>query len=233
MCVCGDDNCDIPFGYCHCRCGEKTDFVKHTYSRRNFVKGNPWRFIAGHQRVVRPKLIDAVPFKIDGVYCRLISLTRGQYAIVDAIDYEWLMQWKWFAMYSKPANAFYAARTRVVSTGETKKRKHTFMHCEICEKHNGAIIEADHIDPINSLDNRSKNLRSANRSQNMQNIRTPKSNKSGYKGVYWHKSNNCWAACIFHDGKKLHLGSFNDPAVAHTAYCITAGKLFGEFARYS
>lgn len=40
---------DIAYGLCHCGCGRKTNPCTETNSRRNFVKGEPHRFLRGHQ----------------------------------------------------------------------------------------------------------------------------------------------------------------------------------------
>jgi hypothetical protein len=40
---------------------------------------------------------------------RQIPLTKGYYAIVDAENYEWLMQWKWHALAGK--HTFYVRST--------------------------------------------------------------------------------------------------------------------------
>lgn len=43
----------IPYGFCHCGCGQKTNLAKQ--SRYGYIKGEPVRFIHGHQgRVFRP-----------------------------------------------------------------------------------------------------------------------------------------------------------------------------------
>ena len=39
---------DIPYGYCHCGCGERTTIAKANDPRDNVVKGQPVRFIRGH-----------------------------------------------------------------------------------------------------------------------------------------------------------------------------------------
>lgn len=39
---------EIPYGYCHCGCGEKTSIAKKTESRYGWIKGQPKRFVKGH-----------------------------------------------------------------------------------------------------------------------------------------------------------------------------------------
>lgn len=39
----------IPYGYCHCGCGEKTSIAESNNAPRNMVKGQPLRFIRYHQ----------------------------------------------------------------------------------------------------------------------------------------------------------------------------------------
>lgn len=42
----------VPYGYCHCGCGQKTKIVKSAASARPYlVKGEPRKFVAGHNRV--------------------------------------------------------------------------------------------------------------------------------------------------------------------------------------
>lgn len=38
----------IPFGFCHCDCGEKTSLIPKTVKARGLVKGQPYRFLPGH-----------------------------------------------------------------------------------------------------------------------------------------------------------------------------------------
>ena len=95
---------------------------------------------------------------------------------------------------------------------------------------NDDIPEGLQIDHINNIktDNRIENLRTATNSQNMYNRLKHKDNTSGFKGVYYCKNTNKWAAQI----NKIHLGYFNKPELASTAYNIAANKLHGEFAKY-
>jgi hypothetical protein len=87
--------------------------------------------------------------------------------------------------------------------------------------------EIDHVNR-NGLDNRrGANLRISTRSQNTANgrIRRP----GQYRGVY--RAGRKWRAAISgYPGKLEYLGSFDDPAVAATAYDVAAHARFGEFA---
>lgn len=93
-------------------------------------------------------------------------------------------------------------------------------------------IPSCQIDHINGdrADNRFCNLREANNGQNQQNARLKKTNKSGYRGVYWNTSNKAWVACICIDRTSKYLGSFADPKEAHEAW-IKAAEYRGEFRR--
>ena len=75
------------------------------------------------------------------------------------------------------------------------------------------------IDHLNGVrhDNRFNNLREVTRQANAQNVRSAQiNNKTGYLGVCEHGSS--WRAQIKINGKRLILGSFPSPALAHAAY---------------
>jgi hypothetical protein len=91
----------------------------------------------------------------------------------------------------------------------------------------GAI---DHINCVKD-DNRLANLRVATTAQNRANARKSSNNTSGFKGVVWHRKMCRWMAGIKVNGRSLHLGYFDCPAEAHTAYVKAAKEHFGEFAR--
>ena len=38
----------IPYGYCHCRCGQKTTVSDTTNTRDGWVKGQPKKYVSGH-----------------------------------------------------------------------------------------------------------------------------------------------------------------------------------------
>lgn len=45
-----DEGVGIRMGYCHCGCGQKTNIAKLTNRKAGQFKGEPQRFILGHQR---------------------------------------------------------------------------------------------------------------------------------------------------------------------------------------
>ena len=71
----------------------------------------------------------------------------------------------------------------------------------------------DHIDG-NRQNNQVTNLRYATISENNRNrLKSIKSTTSRYKGVYWSKENSKWRARIEVNGKKIHLGYFDNEPV--------------------
>lgn len=161
-----------------------------------------------------------------------ITLTRGQVALVDPIDSD-LAQFKWNAgraFVKGKYYGFYAVRAMPIGV----KPRSQSLHRVVMERVIGRPLTSnefvDHING-NSLDDTRANLRIATRSQNAFNSRRPITNKSGYKGVYWHKDNKIWAAKIKVNQKLIHLGYFHDPEEAHAAYLAAAQKYAGEFAR--
>jgi hypothetical protein len=90
----------------------------------------------------------------------------------------------------------------------------------------------DYIDHENRVpgDNRIKNLRAATSSQNQHNLAASSHNKSGFKGVSWHKATRKWRATIFVNWKQTYLGLFATAEEAYAAYCKAAAELHGDFA---
>lgn len=90
--------------------------------------------------------------------------------------------------------------------------------------------DIDHIDNLRD-NNKISNLREATRQQNIRNSRLRSSTRSGFKGVTFEKRTGRWNARIFFNGKQISLGTFSTAEEAHQAYCISAEKNFGQFAR--
>lgn len=51
---------------------------------------------------------------------RLIALTRGQVAMVDRSDYDWLNQWPWYAIWNSVTKSYYAYRDEITANGKKK-----------------------------------------------------------------------------------------------------------------
>ncbi len=90
----------------------------------------------------------------------------------------------------------------------------------------------DHING-NTLDNRACNLREATHAQNMWNKRVGRNNKSGIKGVHWHKLVGKWVASIKRDGKTIVAGYYQDLSVAADAVAKLREQFHGDFARHA
>ena len=90
--------------------------------------------------------------------------------------------------------------------------------------------KVDHING-NTLDNRFDNLRLGTQADNCKNRKENKNNKSGFKGVSWHKKKKRWRAQIRVNNKRIHLGYFNNKFYAAVVYARAAKKYFGEWRR--
>lgn len=138
-----------------------------------------------------------------------IPLTRGQFAIVDEADYDWLNQWNWYA--EKAPHTFYALRTVRIDG----KKKSIRMHRLIMNT--PADMETDHIDG-EGLNNRRYNLRNATHQDNMINCARWKSGTSKYRGVSWHITEKKWYAQITVNYKNIYIGCFDTEIEARDAY---------------
>ena len=56
---------------------------------------------------------------------------------------------------------------------------------------------------------------------------------SEFCGVSWHKASGKWEAQVKYQGKKHHLGYFDDEAAAARAYDAKAATLHGTSAKFN
>ncbi len=156
-----------------------------------------------------------------------IELTQNQFAIVDDGDYEWLSQFKWCASWSKGTKSYYAVRKIPLQDG---RRTIEQMHRRIMGLRYG---DKNHVDHINgdTLDNRKENLRICTHKENSRNRKGLYSNNtSGVSGVYWNKRDQKWYAQAYNnDGKRKHLGYFNNKLDAEMVVLEYKFKNYGEY----
>lgn len=90
--------------------------------------------------------------------------------------------------------------------------------------------QIDHVNG-NKSDNRIENLREVTQNQNMWNRGRLCNNKTGYKGVSKVRSSGRYKAQIKHFGRVICIGTFETPEEAYVAYCDSARRLHGEYAK--
>jgi hypothetical protein len=86
----------------------------------------------------------------------------------------------------------------------------------------------DHIDN-DRLNNNIDNLRWCTNQENSCNRQLTSKNTSGYKGVNFYKTYNCWRAEIKLNGKSHHIGYYQNIEDAVKARCEYAIKTHGTF----
>ncbi len=142
-----------------------------------------------------------------------IPLGGGQYAYVDAADWEWLSRWAWHL------DGGYAVRN--------EKGRAILMHREIVKPRKGQVV--DHLNR-NKLDNTRLNLRPCRPDENARNRAKRVASISQYKGVGYRGRNKQWYAEISVAGEHIWLGFCESEIEAARTYDLAAVQHFGEFA---
>jgi hypothetical protein len=90
--------------------------------------------------------------------------------------------------------------------------------------------EIDHIDG-NKLNNKIENLRAVKKNQNQWNSKIRIDNKSGVKGVLWHKRDCKWSVSLRVNKKARHFGYYKDLEFAQLVAEEARSLYHGEYAR--
>lgn len=135
---------------------------------------------------------------------KLTNKRASTFMLVDDEDYDWAMSYKWHVS------------SQYATTGGGVRSKYRIRaHQHLCPTTDG--FEVDHINR-DKLDNRRSNLRAVTRQTNMNNVGKRASNRSGYVGVNWARTNKKWRAEIRIDGKGHTLGHSDSIINAVLAY---------------
>lgn len=164
------------------------------------------------RNVFRPEIVQPEDPEV-----RHIALTQGKVAVVDAPDYDWLMQHNWQAM--KLSGDYYAGRCEV----REGKQITIYMARQILGEPEGKV---DHMN--GTLDNRRRFIRPATTQQNACN-RGPTLGRK-FKGVFWYSDSMGYRAMIRVNYKLISLGFRKLPEEAAVLYDAAALEHFGAFA---
>lgn len=102
-----------------------------------------------------------------------------------------------------------------------------YLHREIMGADQSVVV--DHING-DKLDNQKANLRICTQQQNSFNSRTPNTNSTGVKGVYWCNKRLKWVAQIAYNGKTIPLGRYVDFQSAVEARLVKEKEIFGDYS---
>lgn len=145
---------------------------------------------------------------------------EGKHAIVDDEDYDFLIQYKWYAN----LDGYAVMNHFLLEDGQSALMHRLLMGTPY-------NLQIDHING-DRLDNRRCNLRICNTAQNNQNMRPgARHGTSQFKGVHWCATRHKWCAMIKGDYRRYNLGRFDSEIEAARAYDRKAAELFGEFFR--
>lgn len=156
---------------------------------------------------------------------REIKLTQNQVALVDDVDYKYLMKWKWYAEKCRGRN-FRAKRSKYIPN---ECGTSVYIHRVIAKRMGINARQIDHRDR-NPLNNQRSNLREATGSQNGHNRGSPKKSVTGVKGIDLHKASGKYRARIGYQMQRYSLGYFDTIEEAATVVRKKREELVGEFA---
>lgn len=182
-------------------------------TQRPLVGSAGWRSLKGRQR--RQEQMENLGVVQPSDH-KLIPLLHGKFAKVDNDDFDIINESLW------TASKFGYAITRRNGVG-------LWMHRIVSKCPDN--LEVDHING-DKLDNRKLNLRHCTKVQNQGNRWKSKHAKTSiYKGVYFCKKIQRFAAYGREGAKNKRLGSFKIERDAAAAYNRWAAAYFGEFAK--
>lgn len=146
----------------------------------------------------------------------IIRKKPRKYTIIDDEDYGYLNQWNWYF-----GGGDYTGSYVIRKSPEGTR----YIHRELMHPKKGEYV--DHING-NKLDNRKKNLRIVDGTQNLANMHKTRVGSSKYKGVQWRKDTKMWRVRVKVYGQEIHGGYYYDEKEAAKAYNRIAKDVFGQ-----
>lgn len=147
-------------------------------------------------------------------------LPDGTRFLFDADQFDRIRDIKWYRNYRKPGDR----KLYLID------RKGNYLHRVITGCPEG--YEVDHIS-LDTLDNRSCNLRIVTHQQNQINHSLQRNNSSGVSGVDFYPRNEKYRARIKVSQQEIHLGYYDDFEEAVQARNVGMECMFGEYGRYN
>ena len=155
----------IPYGFCHCGCGQLAKIATRAYVERGWTAGEPRPFLRGHNRR-RP--FEYRRGRYAGDHVVFIKLQDGSETVVSACDFQKVKGICW-------------TKSKGYAVG--KVNGHFIpMHRFLLGLAADNPLDGEH-ENLNRLDNRRGNIRRATRQQNLQNLPVKKCSTTGIKGV--------------------------------------------------
>ena len=154
---------------------------------------------------------------------------QGYSVMIDDEDYSIVQQHKWYVDSAiKRGKVYFFYNDCYCKPDGQRSTHHMFLHRIIMHTPTGLVT--DHIDG-NTLNCQKSNMRICTQDENNKNIKMPKTNTSGYKGVSWHKGHKKWRADIHVKGHQISLGIYDSPEDAYKVYCEAKKKYHGPYGR--
>lgn len=206
---------------CQCDCGSKPKVIRDNNLKNGHTKscGCLQKQIASNKNS-RTNTYELNLIDEHGEYGIGYCNNSGNQFYFDMEDYELIRQYCWTDSIRK-SDGYHQIKALVRGT-----KKDIKMHQLVFGKY------CDHIDR-NPLNNRKYNLRNASPSENLQNRRIEKHNKSGITGVCWDNRDERWLAYIVIDGKPTILGRYKEKDDAIISRLKAEKEYYKEFASQS